>query len=77
MSSSSYQNVTNLIERFPIRRSQSVLRMLQRGKIVLLTFRFLDVAVFTSLALLSLLIPCKLSLPKTNEREESVSSRCT
>jgi hypothetical protein len=55
--------VVNLIVGFPIGDVQVYLWMLQCGNIILLTVRFIDVAKFTNLTPLSLLISCKLSFP--------------
>jgi hypothetical protein len=54
-----YQNTFNSCV-FPSGDAQVNLWTLRCGNIVLFTVRFLDVAMFTTLILLSLLIPCKL-----------------
>jgi hypothetical protein len=46
--------------------------MLRSGNIVLLTLRFLDVAKFTNLTPLSLLISCKLSFPLVSLKMSSL-----
>jgi hypothetical protein len=57
-----YKNMVNLIV-FPSGDIQVNLWMLRCGNIVLLTIRFLDVAKFTTLHSITLLISCKLSFP--------------
>jgi hypothetical protein len=63
MPSPIYQNMVNLIVRLPIRRCPSKFMKVRCGNIVLLTVRYFDVAKFTTLTALSLLISCKLSFP--------------
>jgi hypothetical protein len=63
MPSPVYQNMVNLIVGFPIWRRPSIFLNVACGNIVLLTLRFLDVAKFTNLTAISLLISCKLSFP--------------
>jgi hypothetical protein len=55
--------MVNLIVGFPIGRRPSIFIDVAMWNIVLLTLRFLDVAKFTNLTPLSLLISCKLSFP--------------
>jgi hypothetical protein len=63
MPSPVYQNMANLNVGFPIWKRPSIFMDVVMWNIVLLTLRFLDVAKFTNLTPLSLLISCKLSFP--------------
>jgi hypothetical protein len=63
MPSPIYQYVINLIVSLPTRRGPRVLMKVSVRKHFNLETRFLDVAKFTTLTLLSLLSLCKLSFP--------------
>jgi hypothetical protein len=58
-----YQNVVNLIVGFPIWRRSNKFVAVVNWEHVLLALIFLDMAKFTTLTPLLLLISCKLSLP--------------
>jgi hypothetical protein len=58
-----YQNMVNLIVGFPIRTHPSIFMDVMMWNIVPLAVRSLDVAKFTILTPLSLLISCKLYFP--------------
>jgi hypothetical protein len=72
MPSPVYQNMVNLIMGFPFGDVQVHWWMLQRGNIVLLTMRFLDVTTFTTLTPLSLQMWCTLSFLIVNLKTSSV-----
>jgi hypothetical protein len=63
MSSPIYQNVIDLVVTLSIRRGPGIFMNAVMGKMVLMTTKFLDVAKFTTLTPLSLLILCELSFP--------------
>jgi hypothetical protein len=72
MPSPIYQNTVNLIVLFPLGDIQVNLRILRCGNILLLTVRFLNVAKFTTLTPVSLLISCKISFPNVGLKISSL-----
>jgi hypothetical protein len=63
MSSPIYQNVIDLVVRLSIRRGPGVFMDAAMGEHGALTTKLLDVAKFTTITPLSLLILCELSFP--------------
>jgi hypothetical protein len=67
-----YQNMVNLILGFPIWRCPNIFMDVVMSNIVVLTVRFLDMAKFTTLTPLSLLISCKFSFSIVVSRMSSL-----